>query len=799
MKRFLYLITCLFWIQTIGAQQEQIQPDTVSQEKINTPLVEILPAIAKDAMEIDQQLLPVIQQPVIFKNRLRIDSLVLEVNRLGLITDALLLDNQGQTFHESLNLKWADLIDNIEAIETKVNAYTSELEEVELNLKAQKSKWKITESELKDLEYAEHVANPVGRIIGLIDSTLKIIQDSLQNSFQVSAKTTISILDAKKHLANINNLKEKEIEYIFSVREPAIWNIRAETDSAMLKYNTTLLYQFRMEDSTTYMKNTWYVLVVAIVFFLLMIFALRWLHKEYMKLGNPDLKELNEGNFVISRPIASAMMISLLLIILLYHPGMPILIGKSFTLLFLIPFLVIFHGMVMKPLRWSLFYFVILFILSNFALLYPFSEVAYRFIQLFITLATGLFFLWFILRRHGFKPEKESENLFFNFLCRLSPYYLIILGAALVLNIIGYNNLSSSLNFGTIVSITLALILGTTYISLKTLVFLFIQTNLGQSSELIREKSEALYNGFRKILRILVIYFWITSSLEGYQVWDSIYEWLEKIWNIGYQFGELFVSIGDVISFFLIIIFSWIISFGLKTILQKEVLKRLNLARGVPNAISSLFYYFLVVSGFMLALAYIGFNLSNLGLLAGALGFGIGFGLQNLIGNFIAGLILAFERPVTVGDRISTDGLEGYVIKVGIRTSVIRQYDGSQLIIPNADLITNKVTNWSLSNFKKRYIITIHTHLSSNPETVLNVINAAVNKVDGVLPDPPPDTYFHGIVERSLEFALYYWVSDNLFEVQSNVNLEIQKRLREANIILEIPLPVDLNQTATRK
>jgi small-conductance mechanosensitive channel len=166
-----------------------------------------------------------------------------------------------------------------------------------------------------------------------------------------------------------------------------------------------------------------------------------------------------------------------------------------------------------------------------------------------------------------------------------------------------------------------------------------------------------------------------------------------------------------------------------------------------------------------------------------------------LIGNFIAGLILAFERPVTVGDWIFVDGLEGRVIKMGIRTSVIRQFDGSQLIIPNADLINNKVTNWSLSQFKKRYLITVHTHLESDPDFVLKTINDAVHTVDGVLKDPPTATYFRGVVDRALEFAVYFWASDNLLEVQSQVNLAIQKAIEEKNIVLEIPLPLKIDPT----
>ena len=130
----------------------------------------------------------------------------------------------------------------------------------------------------------------------------------------------------------------------------------------------------------------------------------------------------------------------------------------------------------------------------------------------------------------------------------------------------------------------------------------------------------------------------------------------------------------------------------------------------------------------MLALSAAGFSLQNLGLLAGALGVGIGFGLQNIINNFISGLILAFERPVTVGDIINVSGSEGVVKKIGIRASVIKEYDGSEVIVPNAELISNKVINWTLSKYTRRSILTIHTHKDTDTDIVLKLMKDAVSQ-----------------------------------------------------------------------
>jgi len=794
MKRLSILIICLLWIQAMSAQNEQAQlADSARSDTVSIAIAEILPTIAKEAMNIEQKLLPEVQRNVVHPNQIQIDSLQMEVGRLGTITSELILDNQGYSFYESLNLKWSELINNLEKIEAKLLDYSTEIERVRTNLDIQKLRWEITGSSIKDLEYAENMVQPIGKMIRIIDSALHIVQDSLHYAISAQQRTTVAILEAKTNLASVQQLKDEEIGYILTLKDPPLWRISSQSDSTALVIDIDMIQQFRMEDSKLYLKNNWYVLLILVLLYLVLALFLRWLRKEHHKIENSNKEQLKQSLFVISMPYVAAWMFSTLLILVFFHATMPLLIAKAYALLFLIPFLVVFHGAVIKALRWSLFYFVILFIFSNIPILFAVSEVSNRLIQLFLTIAIGGFFVWFVIQGKRLKSENEDGRLFYSFLKTFSPWYLVVQCCALIVNIIGYGVMAELINFGTIISITMALILGTAYTSLVTLIYIFIQTRPAQHSNLVRESGMSLYRGLKKVLWLLTIYYWVKMSLDGYHVWDPVVAWLVKIWETGYQFGTFHVSIGDIISFILIIVFSWIIAWILKHILQKEVLLRFNMARGVPNAVSSLLYYFLVVSGFMLALAYIGFDLSNLGLLAGAMGFGIGFGLQSLIGNFIAGLILAFERPVTVGDWIFVDGLEGRVIKMGIRTSVIRQFDGSQLIIPNADLVNNKVTNWSLTKFRKRYIITVHAHLDSDPDFVLKTIDDAVKKVDGVLTDPAAATYFRGVVERALEFAVYFWASENLFEVQSNVNLAIQKAIDEANIVLEIPLPLKMD------
>ncbi len=250
------------------------------------------------------------------------------------------------------------------------------------------------------------------------------------------------------------------------------------------------------------------------------------------------------------------------------------------------------------------------------------------------------------------------------------------------------------------------------------------------------------------------------------------------------------MTLGSILNFILVIYLSWLIARVIRTLLEVELFGRFDLPRGVPKAVSSLTQYFLITLGLILALSAAGFNMQNLSLLAGALGVGIGFGLQNIVNNVISGLILAFERPVTVGDIIEVTGNEGVVQKIGIRASVIKQYDGSEVIVPNAELISSKVINWTLSKYTRRLILTIQTHKDTDTDKVLKLMKEAVYRVEFVLREPEAKSYFHGIKDKELEFALYYWASGNILDCKSLVNQEVQKALVKENIEFVMPLHV---------
>jgi small-conductance mechanosensitive channel len=170
------------------------------------------------------------------------------------------------------------------------------------------------------------------------------------------------------------------------------------------------------------------------------------------------------------------------------------------------------------------------------------------------------------------------------------------------------------------------------------------------------------------------------------------------------EVGTVSLSFGSLVAFGVTLWVTFVLSRFVRFVLDEDVLPRLTLPRGVPAAISTGAHYLILVAGFLIAIGAAGLDPGKFTLLAGALGVGIGFGLQNVVNNFVSGLILLFERPVQTGDMIEVGPLQGEVKRIGIRSSTVRTFDGADVIVPNASLISERLVNWTFSDRARRSI-----------------------------------------------------------------------------------------------
>jgi small-conductance mechanosensitive channel len=255
------------------------------------------------------------------------------------------------------------------------------------------------------------------------------------------------------------------------------------------------------------------------------------------------------------------------------------------------------------------------------------------------------------------------------------------------------------------------------------------------------------------------------------------------------RFGQLAFSLGDLLSFGVTVWAAFALSRLIRFVLSEDVYPRLALPRGVPNAISTALHYALLLLGFFLAMAATGIDLSRFAILAGAFGLGVGFGLQNLINNFVSGLILIVERPIMPGDTVQIGELAGEVKRIGMRSSTVRTWQGAEVIVPNGNLISNEVINWTLSDSLRRLDVPVGVAYGTDPRRVVQLLVDVARKHGEVMPHPEPAALFLGFGESSLDFELRFWTSrlQNFLGLKSEVTLAVHAALQEAGITIPFP------------
>ena len=281
----------------------------------------------------------------------------------------------------------------------------------------------------------------------------------------------------------------------------------------------------------------------------------------------------------------------------------------------------------------------------------------------------------------------------------------------------------------------------------------------------------------------------LPSILMIWGVYNSLGASTKGLMALGVNLGSQRISVGLVITSAAILYGSFIASWIIQKLLIEEVLARRRVETGVRVSIAKLVHYAFIFVGFVFALLALGFEFTKLTIMLSALGVGIGFGLQGIVNNFVSGLILLFERPVRVGDTIELEGRWAEIKKIGLRATIVQTFDQADVIIPNADLISNQVTNWTLSNRRVRLTVSVGVAYGSDVPLVMEILKECANENSMVVKTFTPQVLFLSFGESSLDFELRVWVldADNRLKAKSELHQAIDRRFREANIEIAFP------------
>ncbi len=279
------------------------------------------------------------------------------------------------------------------------------------------------------------------------------------------------------------------------------------------------------------------------------------------------------------------------------------------------------------------------------------------------------------------------------------------------------------------------------------------------------------------------------SCLVDWRLFPTSSAAINYISQLGISLGKDKISLGLLMAALFLIYAAYCLSKITQSILLQSILPRKNVDRGVQLSITRLLHYAIMLIGFLMALQALGFSLTNLTILGGALGVGIGFGLQAIINNFASGLILLFERPIKVGDTIQIGEELAEVKELGLRATIVQTFDNAEIVVPNSDLITSQVTNWTLKGRRVRVKVPVGVAYGSDVEKVLQILlNCAAERPE-ILDTPKPNALFLAFGASSLDFELRVFIPEftDRRQVHSELNLDINREFADAGI--EIPFP----------
>ncbi|HAA13299.1 MAG TPA: mechanosensitive ion channel protein MscS [Cytophagales bacterium] len=281
---------------------------------------------------------------------------------------------------------------------------------------------------------------------------------------------------------------------------------------------------------------------------------------------------------------------------------------------------------------------------------------------------------------------------------------------------------------------------------------------------------------------------------EDATFWDKALSFLEPLWDALhfplFHFNEKPFSFLTLIGILAAVIGLFWVANRVRRLLVKRILPHYRTNQGIAESIGTITRYLILIIGVIVIFQSAGIDLSTLSILAGALGIGIGFGLQNIANNFISGIIILLENPIKVGDRIEVGEVQGNVTEIKARSTIINTNDNIDIIVPNSAFIDGQVINWSLNDRKVRIKLPFGVSYSEKPARVQQLLLELVDDIDGVMKEPGAEVWFVGYGDSSIDFELVFWTRKFIERpevIRSQLYYAIFEKFEEENI--EIPFP----------
>jgi small-conductance mechanosensitive channel len=695
--------------------------------------------------------------------------------------DGLDLDQVTVLRLEDLRLPWLEFSQDLARWKSRAEVRFEALQDRREYLRGERAAWELTRDGPPDHELSEELLAAVDatleRVVD-VESRLRERRDQVGSLLQRIVTSEELTLDALDRLDEATQLVRRswltrgaplwEAFEAEALRSPAPGTLDAADRWIAAQVDYAELVPGRL-------------LALAATFLLLLWGTLALRRKQDGQVTSGDGKQ--HTSRLLQRPYSVALAGALLLTL----PLLPYPRGSATDVLLVLAVLPIVRlgPVVLRGgLRRVLYLVVGLTLLTRFTGLWADESLGSR-LLLLSTTALGLGVAVVQARTGGGEPTTRRGR----FVRWLAATGALLLAVGLGANLLGWTELSRELTVATIASVFSALAWLVVVIAFAgDLLPLVIASPVGSWLSSLRRNEEMVTRVLGRLFTLIAVLMWLRSTSIRFRLDGPLLEGARKVAASRLELGDLSLSVGGLLAATLVLLAAWMLARLTRFVLQEQVFPSMSLRRGSGESILSVSNYAIWGVGIALAAASAGLSGTHLAVLIGALGLGIGFGLQTIVHNFVSGLILLFERPIKVGDTLEMSGWWGRVERIGIRASVIRSFEGAEVIVPNADLVSKEVTNWTGSDEIRRLEVLVGVAYGSDPEVVLEVLRRVADEHEQVLRWPEVTTEMIGFGDSALEFRLRCWTPvDRRLAVSSDLHVAIVRELGRAGIPIPFP------------
>jgi potassium efflux system protein len=774
-------------ISTIHAQEQLVKQLEAKQEEITIYKVSEIPIKLEETSAFISDLYDNVLKPEEVKDLdAQLNQILKNYSSLKAETDSVKLEEQLTTTLKEFQQRWNFLKNEITDWSDGITSKTEDLEEQKKVLLEKRNIWLRTDTLARKEKANLNILNKIRGILNEFNKVENLTVNEINNSLNLQTKLSKQSVDVDLTIKQIDGLLLAKKREIFVRNAPPLWESttgRVDTlgisDQAKNIWNS---YRRTVEDFTAENKDKF---ISSIIYFLLLLLFILFLRHYTKKLQSNDPKVIRAIK-ILKAPISAAFLISLFTLVFLYDSAPEIFISFM-RIIVVFPLIIVLIRIINPVLRLPLYLFASLLILQQIRQTAATDTEIERVLLIVINIIALGGLVWLsVTKRFDKAFSKESDVGKAKVIIKIMMVVFII---TLVANIIGYVMLSITLINAAINSTYGIILLLTAALALEGVIVIFLHTKLAASLNVVKNYPEKIESKLDRILNLVIVVLSIIIILNNLGIRQIVFDWLGETLTHEWAIGSFSITLGIIIIFIISIWLAIIIARFVRFILEGDVLPRLNLPRGVPGAISIMTSYLIIGFGIIVAVMGAGIDLNSFALLAGALGVGIGFGLQNIVNNFISGLILIFERPIQIGDAVQVEELSGRVTHIGIRSSTIKTWDGAEVIVPNGNLISNKLINWTLSDQRRRIDIKVGVAYGTDVSLVMETLLECAKQNEKILTAPVPYVLFNDFGESSLDFELRCWTSDfaSWVQIRSDIRVAINKAFKEKKI--EIPFP----------